>query len=206
MVRSSSATKVEHGPSSRQTVPALEPACLEDGTTRPCGHPMPKAVALGPLSIVRLVGPFHLGAAFLEAVLEVGRAAVTTIAALEIVGTQCCAAVSTDGARTGHGRRRADRNGRGKTRRSATSPTSVEQETVEISPEIHPRTPVDRVLRCPGHKRTRGCGVARTGRVAVRRSRRRGAIGTMRPVGEAPGAAFSTECGRHCGIEETPGG
>ena len=68
----SSAGSVRHGTSGRQPAPALQPAGPQHSTACTGGHAMPKAVALGPLPVVGLVGPLHLGGASLEAVLELG--------------------------------------------------------------------------------------------------------------------------------------
>src|SRR5690606_17639803 len=45
--------------SSREPLPALQPAVPEDGPPRPRGHAVPEAVPLRALADVRLVGALH---------------------------------------------------------------------------------------------------------------------------------------------------
>jgi hypothetical protein len=61
--------------SGREPMPTLEPASFENCPACPSGHPVPEAMSLGPLAIVGLVGPLHLGGASLEAALGAGSAA-----------------------------------------------------------------------------------------------------------------------------------
>ena len=177
--------------SSRQPVPALEPPRPENGPACPRGHPVPEPVALGPLAIVGLIGPLHLVVPPSEPSSTLGERLRTSVIARCIVSTRTGAAVRADGARAGHGRRRADANARGPTHPPATSAHVAAQPACF---RVHNRPLPPLWTGCYGARATSGEGAEgaapRMCEPASGHHAACGAIGTMWRVGEIPEPRF----------------